>query len=145
MASNDSRLQGRWEVRGKVTSDDGSTCWRPVHLLWPDDENGDDGEVDYAEGDGSLVKTEFFLHHDGTQESSDVDVDQSQWHNYAVEINGSHVAGYVDGKMFFEDTNPEDAPPTPVHPTLQLDAQDGDGVCDSNTTWQVDWMRIYKP
>jgi hypothetical protein len=137
-----SQEYGRWEARSKATTD--KECWRPVHLLWPD--NGG-GEIDYSESGGSMKDINFFLHYPdgGGQDQEGVEVDQTQWHNYAVEWAADHVTGYVDGKQFFHQTEPSHIPNSPFHETFQLDSQGQGDLCDGNTEWQVDWLRVYKP
>lgn len=133
---------GRWEARVKVDGEAG--CWRPLFLLWPTAENWPvGGEVDWMEGGGgSLDEINFFLHYgaDNSQTSGSVQVDMTQWNDFAVEWTPQHIKGFLNGKQWFEDTDTGHLPPGPMHPTIQLD---GSPDCGATTTQNVDWYRYY--
>lgn len=146
MSFNNDRLYGRWESRMRVPP--GDYRYHPVLLLWPDAEDWPEGgEVDYAETNCAADDVDFFLHYseDNLQTHDSVDVDITQWHNYAVEWTPSWIRGYVDGVMFFEDTNVTHLPPRQMHPTIQLDwfPSSVDLTPVQQSTMDVAWLRIY--
>ena len=123
--------------------------YHAVLLLWPQDgylRGKCDGEVDFSENTRDLTLTRFFLHHgcDNTQTRGSVANDTTEWHNYAVEWTPDGITGYLDGRPWFEDTDPSHAPPRPMHATIQLDyfPQDGTGPL-LPTSMSVDWIREY--
>ena len=145
------QTHGRWEARMRVQQKDGGgNPYHPVLILWPDsDKWPDDGELDYAESDAGSTKMQAFLHYGNGSENGGQDpytydqkLDTSKWHNYAVEWTGDHIAGYIDGKEWFKDTNPKAQPPGPMHQTIQLDDFFPEGNLNP-ATMDVDWVRMY--
>lgn len=138
---------GRWEARVRTPA--GDKDYHAVLLLWPDSENWpDDGEVDFMEdSDPTRQRTEFFLHFgngtaDGDQLMGAVDVDATQWHNWAVEWAPDHVTAYLDGKQWWTTSDRSVLPPGPMHLTIQLDDfRRGRGLKPSSM--QVDWVHYY--
>ena len=151
MAWREGQVYGRWEVRMRVDQQDvGGNRYHPVLILWPDSDRWpDDGELDYAESDSGTTAMEAFLHYgDGTKNGGqnewvfDAPIDLTQWHNYAIEWTADHVAGYIDGELWFDDTDPRVQPPGPMHQTIQLDNFFPE--CNLNpSTMDVDWVRMY--
>ena len=142
LAFNSPRKQGRWEIRMKVTGDQG--CWRPVLLMWPD--SGvwpNDGEIDFAEQFGDWGNTHFNLHYGrvDTQIQGQTAIDYTQWNDFAVEWTATEINGYLNGKQYFHTSNAAALPPGPMHPTIQLD---GSFSCNSSTQMNVDWMKVYQ-
>lgn len=137
---------GRWEARMRASSDRDSE-YHPVLILWPtsgwDKTINSCWEIDYAEGYGSKSKMHF-VNHFGCPATSDVtkDVDNTQWHNYAVEWSPSGVIGYIDGVKWFEDTNPAHISNVKMFQTIQLDWFP-DGTATNTSTMDVDWVRVY--
>lgn len=141
------RRYGRWEVRMRTSVRD--PRYHAVLLLWPQDayrRGKCDGEVDYSESTADLTRTRFFLHHgcDNSQSRASVRNDTTAWHNYAVEWTPVGITGYLDGRPWFRDEDPDHAPPRPMHATIQLDyfPEDGTGPLVP-TQMSVDWLREY--
>jgi hypothetical protein len=138
-------MYGRWEARMRASA--GDPDYHAVLLLWPDneDEGGYGGEVDFMENsDPTRQNTEMFVHYDDedTQLHGGVDVDATQWHNWAVEWSPDHITAYLDGKQWWSTSLSAAQPPGPMHMTIQLDQfRDGGGLKPSNL--QVDWVRYY--
>ena len=145
MAWGAGAIYGRWEARMRASA--GDRDYHAVLLLWPDneDEGGYGGEVDFMENsDPTRQNTEMFVHYEDedTQLHGDVDVDATQWHNWAVEWSPDHITAYLDGKQWWSTSLPAAQPPGPMHMTIQLDQfLDGGGLIPSNL--QVDWVRYY--
>ena len=125
----------------------GDPDYHAVLLLWPDseDEGGYGGEIDFMENsDATRQNTEMFVHYgdEDTQLHGDVDVDATQWHNWAVEWSPDHITAFLDGKQWWSTALAAAQPPGPMHMTVQLDQfRDGGGLMPSNL--QVDWVRYY--
>ena len=124
----------------------GDARHHPVLLLWPDAEDWPTGgEVDYAESTAASSDVEFFLHYGSSnnQTQASTAVDLTGWHNYAVEWNASGLRGYVDGVLFFTDTNTGHLPPRSMHQTIQLDWFPGGSTSTTPSSMNVAWVRIY--
>lgn len=140
-------MYGKWETRMKTNARDSE--YHPVLLLWPDagGNSTTEDEVDYAEGTNDTSKMKFFLHYGDagstTQTSAEKVIDTTQWHNYAVEWSPEGVKGYIDGVLWFTDTNPDHNPNQPMHQSIQLDWFP-DGSTLNQSEMQVDWSRTYK-
>ncbi len=144
MAWNPGQKYGRWEGRVKAPASDPS--YNALLLLWPDAENWPSGgEVDFMEmSDPSRQETSMFLHYgaDNQQLNGKVQVDATQWHNWAVEWTPDAITAYVDGKEWYRTTDKSTFPPGPMHLCIQLDwFPQGGGAKES--TMQVDWVRQY--
>nr|WP_296374058.1 glycoside hydrolase family 16 protein [Pseudonocardia sp.] len=144
MAWNPGQKYGRWEGRVKAPASDPS--YNALLLLWPDAENWPSGgEVDFMEmSDPSRQETNMFLHYgaDNQQLNGKVQVDATQWHNWAVEWTPDAITAYVDGKEWYRTTDKNTFPPGPMHLCIQLDwFPQGGGAKES--TMQVDWVRQY--
>ena len=135
---------GRWEGRVRAPASDPS--YNALLLLWPDAENfPEGGEVDFMEMmDHTRQKTNVFLHYgaDNSQVSGDVEIDATEWHNWAVEWTPKGITAYVDGERWWETTDTSILPPGPMHLCIQLDwFPKGGDVKES--TMQVDWVKQY--
>ena len=143
MAWNPGQMYGRWEVCAK--SSVASPNYHSVALLWPDAEDWPaGGEADFMEiTDPARQTVEGWLHHgpEGSKETSSVQIDATQWHSWAVEWTPKHVAYYVDGRMWWETTDPSHLPPRPMHLCLQVDNFGGD--VSQGGQLSVDWARQY--
>lgn len=138
---------GRWEVRMKTSTRD--PRYHAVLILWPQDgyaRGKCDGEVDFSENTHDLTKTHFFLHHGCANNQTTVAIpnDTTTWHTYGVQWTATSMTGYIDGRVWFKDTNVADLPPRPMHATIQLDyfPHDGSGPLKP-TDMYVDWLRQY--
>ena len=135
---------GRYEVRMRTSANEPQ--YHAVALLWPDKSSSRCWEIDYAEHTGSADKISFFLHHGcpgGTQTYGKKVVNLKQWNNYAVEWSPTAVKGYINGQLWFTDTNPNHIPNVSMHQTLQLDWFPKSGVPTKPATMDVDWVRVY--
>lgn len=138
---------GKWETRMKTNVRD--TEYHPVLLLWPDTGGNKttEAEIDYAEGTADTSKIGFYLHYGKagttTQTTAKKTIDTTQFHNYAVDWSPSGVRGYIDGVLWFTDTNPAHIPNMAMHQGIQLDWFP-DGSATTQSTLTVDWTRAYK-
>lgn len=118
-----SQQYGRWEVRMRAPK--GSPSYNALALLWPTAENFPvGGEVDFAEiMDPDREKVELFLHYgaDNSQVHGEVEVDATEWHNYAVEWTPDSITAFLDGEEWWKTTDTGILPPGPMHLCLQLD------------------------
>jgi hypothetical protein len=138
---------GRWEVRMRTSVRDPK--YHPVLLLWPNNNTSPNcAEVDYAESltDTTLIK--FNLHYacpgrGPYQSQAARKIDTTQWHNYAVHWNAASITGYIDGAVWFTDTNRAHLPTVGMHQTLQLDWFPT-GKPTKPSWMQVDRVRVYR-
>lgn len=144
MAWDPGQKFGRWEAR--VKSPAGDSSYHAVLLLWPDAENWPaGGEVDFMEiSDGTRQTTDMFLHYgaDNAQKSGSVQLDATQWHDWAVEWTPKGITAYVDGTRWWNTTDTSVLPPGPMHMTIQLDWFPEAGAV-KQTQMSVDWVRRY--
>ncbi|GAA2545623.1 glycoside hydrolase family 16 protein [Pseudonocardia hydrocarbonoxydans] len=112
---------GRWEARVRAPVSDPS--YDAVVLLWPDSGDPADGEIDVVEmQDPTRQRTGFFLHHgDGPPVTGEVEIDATQWHDWAVEWTPEAITASVDGEQWFRTTDTGAFPPGPMHLCVQLD------------------------
>jgi len=149
MSWGEGQKYGRWEGRVRAPASDPS--YNALLLLWPDTEEWPrDGEIDFMEmTDPARQSTDIFIHYskDGTTDSqvhSKVDIDGTQWHNWAVEWTPEHIVAYVDGKKWYRTTDTSVFPPGPMHLTIQLDWFPENRKGDVKTsTMEVDWVKQY--
>lgn len=141
-------MYGNWEARMRTNLRDSE--YHPVMLIWPDTgaQITTEDEVDFAEGTGDTSKMKFYLHYgpagSTTQTRAEKVIDTTQWHNYAVSWSQTGVRGYIDGELWFEDTEPSHNPDQPMHSAIQLDWFP-DGTALTESKMQVDWFRQYAP
>jgi beta-glucanase (GH16 family) len=144
MALGKGQRYGRWEARVKAPAADPS--YHAVMLLWPDAENWPvGGEVDFMEmSDPTRQSTDMFLHYgkDNEQVHGSVDVDATQWHNWAVEWTPDHITAFLDGKQWWTTKDSSILPPGPMHLTIQLDWFPEGGTVQQSEM-QVDWVKQY--
>jgi len=138
------RLYGRWETRMQVPA--GDSRYHTVLILWPEAEDWPvGGEVDYAETAAGSSTVDFFLHYSASnkQTMASRTIDITQWHNYAVEWTSTGIRGYIDGTLWFTDTNPAHLPPRSMHQTIQLDWFPSGATSTRPSAMNVAWMRYY--
>jgi licheninase len=146
MAWTPGQLHGRWEGRVKAPASDES--YNALLLLWPDAEDFPvGGEIDFMEMlDHTRQTTNLFLHYgkDNDQVGGKVQIDATQWHNWAVEWAPTHVAAYVDGKEWWRTDDVDILPPRAMHLCVQLDwfPEDGEGEVQESQML-VDWVKQY--
>ena len=80
-----------------------------------------------------------------SQVHGEVEVDATQWHNWAVEWTPQGVTTYVDGKPWYHTADTSILPPGPMHLCIQLDWFPGEGRGGGvrPSEMQVDWVRQY--
>jgi hypothetical protein len=144
MAWNPGQKYGRWE--GRVRAPESDRSYHALLLLWPDAEDWPSGgEVDFMEmSDPDRQSTDMFLHYgsDNSQLHGSVEIDATQWHNWAVEWTPDHIAAFVDGEEWWRTDDTGTLPPGPMHLTIQLDwFPHGGEVRESRM--EVDWVRQY--
>ncbi|GAA4695091.1 hypothetical protein GCM10023215_35980 [Pseudonocardia yuanmonensis] len=144
MAWNPGQKYGRWE--GRVRAPESDRSYHALLLLWPDAEDWPSGgEVDFMEmSDPDRQSTDMFLHYgsDNSQLHGSVEIDATQWHNWAVEWTPDHIAAFVDGEEWWRTEDRKTLPPGPMHLTIQLDwFPHGGEVRESRM--EVDWVRQY--
>ncbi|MER7435097.1 glycoside hydrolase family 16 protein [Pseudonocardia alni] len=143
--SDGSQKYGRWEGRVRAPASDPS--YNALLLLWPTAENFPvGGEIDFMEmTDHTRQKTNLFLHYgeDNSQVQGSVDIDATQWHNWAVEWTPKGVTAFVDGKQWWHTDDTSVLPPGPMHLTIQLDWFPKGGGAVKPSEMQVDWVRQY--
>jgi beta-glucanase (GH16 family) len=140
------RQYGRWEARMRVPP--GGNQYHPVLILWPNDDKWPQGgEVDYAEAASTkapIMQFNYLSDNTGAPvwTHGERAIDISQWHNYAVEWTPTAMRGYIDGILFFEDTDRTRLPPVPMRQTIQLDWFP-QGNKTTKSIMKVDWIRLY--
>ena len=143
MAWGNSQQYGRWEVRMKAPQ--GDEAYNALALLWPTAENFPvGGEVDFAEiMDSSRQKVELFLHYgeDNSQVHGEVEVDATEWHNYAVEWTPDGITAFLDGEQWWKTTDTSILPPGPMHLCLQLDWFPDNGGGGGEGEVHYDWVK----
>lgn len=138
---------GKWEVRMRTSVRDPK--YHPVVILWPNKPSPTCAEVNYAESLGDTTLIKFNLHYacpgrGPYQTQAARKIDTTQWHNYAVKWNAAGITGYIDGAVWFTDTNPAHVPKVGMHQTLQLDWFPTAGQPTKPSWMQVAWVRVYR-
>lgn len=143
MAWNPGQLHGRWEAC--VKSPAAAAGYHSLLLLWPDAEDWPrGGEVDFMEiTDPARQTVEAWLHYgpQDDRERSEIQIDATRWHSWAVEWTPQRIAAYVDGIMWWETTNVAHLPPRPMHLCVQLDNFGGD--LSQGGQLALDWVHQY--
>ncbi|NMI00631.1 glycoside hydrolase family 16 protein [Pseudonocardia sp. K10HN5] len=145
MAWTPGQKYGRWEAR--VKSPASAAAYHSLLLLWPDAENFPvGGEIDFMEiGDPTRQKTDMFLHYgaDNSQLHGQLQIDATQWHNWALEWTPNKITAFVDGKPWWSTTDTFTFPPGPMHLCIQLDYFPGDGSAAGGGQEHVAWVKQY--
>jgi len=143
MGSFPGQLYGRWEAC--IKSPPSAPGYHAVFLLWPDAEDWPvGGEVDIMEAkrpDRQSVESWLHYGRDDDRVRNEMPIDATQWHSWAVEWTPKHVAVYVDGVMWWEETDHAKLPPRSMHACLQLDNMGGD--VSQGAQMMVDWLKQY--
>lgn len=140
------QLYGRWETRIRIPY--GDADYHPVALLWPAAEDWPvGGEVDFYEttaGPGR-VRVGFNLHYSAEDQQSQggTYADGRGWHNYAVEWTATHIKGYLDGQLWFVETDPTRLPPRAMRVGVQLDWMGTTGATTAPARMEIAWLRVY--
>jgi licheninase len=132
-----------------MKSSPASSGFHSVALLWPEsDVWPDDGEIDFMEilDPARQTVTATVIRYDWNDLllaplnfHTELAIDATQWHSWAVDWTPDHIAGYVDGTQWFQTTN--NVPHTPMLLCLQLDDFGGDISAGGQQT--IDWARGY--
>ncbi|MEU6701933.1 family 16 glycosylhydrolase [Pseudonocardia sp. NPDC046786] len=143
--TGNSQKYGRWE--GRVRAPESDPTYNALLLLWPTAEDFPvGGEIDFMEmTDHTRQTTELFLHYgeDNSQVQGEVEIDGTQWNNWAVEWTPDSVVAYVNGEEWWRTEDTSILPPGPMHLCIQLDwFPDGDGGV-APSKMEVDWVRQY--
>jgi beta-glucanase (GH16 family) len=133
----------------RVRVPQGAKDYNAVALLWPSTDNWPgDGEVDFLElkNDATRHNVTGALHYspDGQTDKwigGNVDVDATQWHNYAVEWTPTEMTFYVDAVPYFTTTDVENFPSTAMQLCLQFDVAGSDLA--GGGQMEVAWARMY--
>jgi len=93
--------------------------------------------------DPSRQSVDGFLHYDHSdqQDYGNVRIDATQWHSWAVEWTPHRIAMFVDGRQWWESTDPDHLPPSSMKLCMQLDDFGGD--ISQGGQMLVDWARQY--
>lgn len=144
MSSRYSQKYGRWEARMKTNNRDPQ--YHPNLMLWPDVKSSRCPEVDFAESTKDPKRIKFFLHYGckPSQTSASKALDMTKWHTYAVSWTPTRITGFVDGVVFFRDTNRSHLPQGKMHAATQLDWFPSGGKKPRTSSMSIDWVRIYK-
>ncbi|MGI9003259.1 MAG: glycoside hydrolase family 16 protein [Pseudonocardia sp.] len=144
MAWNSGQKYGRWEARVRVPAVDSS--YSPVLLLWPDAENFPaGGEIDFLELLNPIGLTaNIFIHYgaDNLQINGQVEIDTTEWHNWALEWTPEAITAYVDGEEWYRTTDTSVFPTGPMHLAIQLDWFPQGGASQGSAI-QTDWVKQY--
>jgi hypothetical protein len=144
MAWNPGQKYGRWEGRVRAPASDPS--YNALLLLWPDAEDFPvGGEIDFMEMlDHTRQTTDIFIHYgeDNSTVNGQVQIDATQWHNWAVEWTPEAITAYVDGTEWYRTTDTSIFPPRPMHLCIQLDWFP-EGSTPKESYMHVDWVRQY--
>ncbi|MFP5022634.1 glycoside hydrolase family 16 protein [Pseudonocardia phyllosphaerae] len=139
-----SQKYGRWEGRVRAPKSDPS--YNALLLLWPTAEDWPSGgELDFMEMmDPHRQRTNAFFHYgaDNSQVEGSVEVDATEWHNWALEWTPEKITAFVDGEPWFSTTDPKVQPPGPMHLCIQLDWFP-EGGSPQESMMEVAWVRQY--
>jgi len=146
MSWGDGQKYGRWE--GRVRAPEADDDYHALLLLWPDAEDFPvGGEIDFMEMlGGDRQTTNVFLHYgeDNSQISGEVEVDATEWHNWALEWTPESITAYLDGEEWFRTTDREKFPPRAMHLAVQLDwFPDDEDERSRESRMEVDWVMQY--
>ncbi len=137
--SNPSQTYGRYSVRFRADSMPG---YAAAFLLWPDSNNWNEGEIDFAEGafDSSIM---MFDHCVGAPRDNCSyhlpGVSWTGWHTATTEWVPGHVNFYLDDTLI--GTGPS-SPTTPMHMVLQTEAT-GNPAPSVSGHVLIDWVSIW--
>ena len=141
-AAYQGQVYGRYAIRFRADPVSGyKTAW----LLWPDDDQWPEGEIDFPEGDltGTIGA---YLHHKGNpqaQEAYSTGVTYGGWHTAVIEWSPGAVTFILDGTVIGNDANTAVIPSTPMHWVIQTETTPGgpDNTAAGNV--QIDWVTMY--
>ncbi len=130
----------------RLRSDD-IAGYKVTPLLWPDSENGDDGEINLPEGTLNGADFKAFYHPEGGAKAGQAEfstgVNSHQWHTFETDWSPGKVDLIVDGESIGSATN--SVPSKPMHWVLQFETQikKTPPPQSSQGHIQVDWVTAY--
>jgi beta-glucanase (GH16 family) len=141
------QLYGRYAIRFKMDPVAGyKTAW----LLWPDDGNRAEGEIDFPEGnlyagDGRSTIHAFVHPTDGGEQAAfDTGVQEAGgWHTAVIVWTPGRCRFLLDGRQIGTDTHA--IPKTPMHWVVQTETQLSGGPPPDDASGHVliDWVAVY--
>ncbi|WIB65675.1 glycoside hydrolase family 16 protein [Curtobacterium sp. MCBD17_040] len=140
---------GRVSIRYKTTNTRG---YKFVGMLWPSDDNWNEGEIDWPEGDlGQKVRPESAIpdsYSNGTmkfepEQQMFTPTDTTGYHVATTEWDKGLVRFYWDGQLIASTTKA--VPTTPFRVTLQAETFIGEGTVPAAASGHVDidWISIW--
>lgn len=142
------QLYGRYEVRWRCHGP--APQFKVAWLLWPDNDDWEDGEVDYPEvtfTNGASTIWAFNHEVTGTPSNNstayNTNVTPYDWHTCAIEWEPGAVRFYLDGEL--EATDTEHVPSVPMHWVLQCEtalegaAPDSEVICTIDIDYVAAW------
>lgn len=143
------QLYGRYEVRFRVLEP--APGYKMAWLLWPDNDNWNDGEIDFPEVSlRNSSQTIWAFNHEitGTPANNstahNTGVSPYDWHTTVIEWEPGAVRFYLDGVLQATDT--QHVPNVPMHWVLQSETDLEGAPPDSGTvaTIDVDYIAVWK-
>jgi beta-glucanase (GH16 family) len=145
---------GRWVVRFRAGRGSG---YAPTVLLWPQDNNWAEGEMDMAEiTNPDRAGAQEFMHgpHHNRVGAYELNADFTKWHVLAIDWLPDRITTWLDGRRQWtvrrsHDPSTNIIPGTPFRLALQNDPG-CDGTCHRTEStpryviMYVDWVRIYR-
>jgi hypothetical protein len=140
---------GRFSIRFK--SDGKAEGYGAAFILWPNNENWSEGEIDFPEGE-LTSSTNLNQHRVGANpEQKSLMLENvsnwTDWHTATIDwIPGKALYYYMDGKLIAQETNPANVPSTPRKWIVQAASVDesANGAPDSSKGHlYIDWAVAY--
>jgi hypothetical protein len=137
-------LYGRYSIRFKADNLYGyKTAW----MLWPDNNNKQDGEIDFPEADlpGRIAAYNHTVgNHSKMSTAIITSAHYQTWHTATILWLPTSVAFYLDGKFVAKNKN---SPKVPMHWVLQTETSTYGHVPSASEDGHVyvDWATIYTP
>ncbi|ROS59222.1 putative cell wall binding repeat protein [Frigoribacterium sp. PhB160] len=135
------QVYGRYSVRMKADQLKG---YGTAFLLWDDENNWSNGEINFPEGslDG---KTNAFNHVIGNPQNNDLAVGTGKtyadWHTYTIDWKPGSITYLLDGAVVAKTTT--NVPTTPMHWVLQTATDGSTPAKDVSGHLQIDWVTQY--
>jgi hypothetical protein len=133
---------GRFSVRMKTDSLEG---YKTAFLLWSDDNNWNDGEIDFPEGELN-GNVRGYNHCVGAPANNcmvvETNAKYTDWHTYTIDWTPERLTYYIDGVAVGSTT--ESIPTAKMHWVMQVET--ADGKIPAKTTAGhvlIDWATIY--
>jgi len=136
------QTHGRYSVRLRADPVEGYSA---AFLLWSDENDWDDGEIDFPEG--HLDKEVRAYNHklgDPSENSFDrrTAVPFSEWHTYTIEWGPDEIAFQIDGVTI--GTTRSDIPTAKMHWVMQIETLKSAPPDGAQGAVHIDWATIYR-